>query len=182
MSVLADDLARWAADARADEAGRARARARWLRRQAEDEATFAGLLVDLAERGTPVVARTTVGRRHRGTVAGVAADFVLLRPDSGWWLLLPFDAVATVRPVERAGEAATGRRLPGLDLLLGEALEAMAGDRARVAIVTVGTGEPVSGELEAVGDDVITVRLDGPGRERVFVRLAAVAEIAVETR
>src|SRR3954449_10120436 len=50
------DLERWAADARAREAADARVRERWLRAQAAEEASLAGVLLALAER--------------RGTVAG----------------------------------------------------------------------------------------------------------------
>ena len=39
-----DELARWAADARAEEAAAGRARERWLRRQAEEEGTVARVL------------------------------------------------------------------------------------------------------------------------------------------
>nr|MBA3268429.1 hypothetical protein [Acidimicrobiia bacterium] len=58
-----DDVERWAAEARARDAADARLRERGLRRQAEDEAVFVGLLVDLAERGVGVLV-TTSGGRH----------------------------------------------------------------------------------------------------------------------
>ena len=51
---LIGDLRRWAADARASDAARARSRQRWLRRQAEEESTLAGIALNLAERGTAV--------------------------------------------------------------------------------------------------------------------------------
>ena len=185
---LADALVRWAADARADEAGRARSRARWLRHQAEEEATFAGLLVDLAEQGTAVLLRTTAGRRHRGAVAAVGADFVLLEPDGGAaarrWVLVPLDAVTTVRPAHenRRTGPAQGARAPTLDLLLAEALDAMAaadGPRTTVTIVLEADPDPVAGELEAIGADVLTVRVDGSPQTRTFVRLGAVTEVVV---
>ena len=40
---LIGDLRRWAADARASDAASARSRQRWLRRQAEEESTLAGI-------------------------------------------------------------------------------------------------------------------------------------------
>lgn len=178
--MLSDDLVRWAAEARVDEAGRARARQRWLRRQAEEEATFGGLLVDLAERDKPVVVRTASGRRHRGRVAAVGTDFVLLGGETRHWVLVPLEAITTVRPVGAGGGAAAGHRAPALDLLLGEALDAMAGDLARVAVTAVGDPDPVAGDLEAVGDDVLTVRLDGGAAGRAYIRLGAIAEIAVD--
>ncbi|MBA2283054.1 MAG: hypothetical protein H0W25_17730, partial [Acidimicrobiia bacterium] len=48
-------LAAWAAAARVDEAAAARSRERWLRQAADEGASFTGVLLDLAERGAPVV-------------------------------------------------------------------------------------------------------------------------------
>ena len=44
-------LERWAAEARVDAAAEARAREQWLRRQAEEEGSLAGVLADLADGG-----------------------------------------------------------------------------------------------------------------------------------
>ena len=59
MRVDGDDLARvlerLAAETRADDAAAAGAGPAWLGRQAEEEATLAGVLVDLAERRGPIV-------------------------------------------------------------------------------------------------------------------------------
>ena len=52
---LAARLERWAAEARVDEAARTRSRERWLRRQAEESGTLAGVLADLLEAGRAVV-------------------------------------------------------------------------------------------------------------------------------
>src|SRR3546814_9710109 len=73
-------LDRWVAEARVDQAAQGRARERWLRTIAEEEATFAGVLADLAERASGVALSTTAGRRHRGSIGGLGADFVALRP------------------------------------------------------------------------------------------------------
>ena len=48
---LLDELERWAADARVQEAALQRARERWLRHQATEDASIVGVLTDLAERG-----------------------------------------------------------------------------------------------------------------------------------
>lgn len=186
---IAEDLLRWAAAARADDAGRSRAKGRWLRRQAQEEATFAGLLVDLAERRAAVVVRTVAGRMHRGQVAAVGADFALLRSIQDRPILLPLVAVSTVRPAgvgddgRNGGDGpASGRRRTTVDLLLAEALEALAGDRCRIAVAAAGDRDVIGGELEAIGDDVLTIRLDGAGRKRTFISLAAVTEVAIVAR
>ncbi|HWC38241.1 MAG TPA: hypothetical protein VG476_06920, partial [Acidimicrobiales bacterium] len=56
---LLGEISRWAGDARASDAARGRSRERWLRRQAEEEATLPGIALDLAERGEAVVLKTT---------------------------------------------------------------------------------------------------------------------------
>jgi len=66
---LAARLERWAAEARVDEAARRRSRERWLRRQAEEDATVAGVLADLLEAGRPVTVCSRTGRRHTGLAA-----------------------------------------------------------------------------------------------------------------
>ncbi|MDP9388949.1 MAG: hypothetical protein M3Q48_13805, partial [Actinomycetota bacterium] len=98
VDTLLADLARWTADARSQDAARARSRERWLRQQAEEDARFAGVVLDLAESATAVVVRTTSGRTRQGRIAAVARDFCVLRSDGGTATLLAFAAVAAVRP------------------------------------------------------------------------------------
>jgi hypothetical protein len=166
-------LSAWAAAARADDAATARSRQRWLRQAAEEDATFAGVLLDLAERRMPVVVTGRAGRRHRCTVAGVGADFVLVRVD-GADALLAFTGIAAVRP-ESAGPAAAGDRAVDIDVTLAEALAVVAEDRPRVLVVTMADG--FAGELRAVGRDVATLRLDGTDRATVYVPIASIAEL-----
>src|SRR5688500_9679971 len=83
-------LSTWAASVAADAAASSRARERWLRAAADEEATFGGVLLDLAERGAPVVVAGRAGRRHRGVVRAVGADFCLLRSADGGEVLLAF--------------------------------------------------------------------------------------------
>src|SRR4051794_41889772 len=58
-----EDLERWAADARAREAAEARVRERWLRSQAEEGASLAGILLALAERREAGGLETVAGGR-----------------------------------------------------------------------------------------------------------------------
>ncbi|MDP8991956.1 MAG: hypothetical protein M3N31_02715, partial [Actinomycetota bacterium] len=66
VDALLAELARWGADVRAGDAARSRARERWLRRQASEDATFTGVALDLAEQGAGVAVRTTTGRTLHG--------------------------------------------------------------------------------------------------------------------
>src|SRR5438067_13661722 len=109
--------------ARSEGAAHARSRERWLRQQAEEEAALVGTLVDLAEQAEPVTVRTTSGRRLQGTIAAVAADFVVVRNLGGGDTWVPVDAVAFVRPQRgRRLAAAAGNRPPPLDVRLAEVL------------------------------------------------------------
>lgn len=184
-----DDLERWAADARAREAAGARVRERWLRAQAEEGASLAGLLLALAERGEAVLVSATAGR-HRGVVTGVGVDFVALEAAAGTVTLVSLGALATVRLLSdrgpgrgqagrRASSPATGdtqgqdRRALGVRLV--DVLGQAAGQRPRISVQAGATA--VVGDLRAVGDDVITVRTDGaPGL--VYVSLASVSEVS----
>lgn len=170
-----DELLRLLDDARAEERGAERGRERVLRQAAEEGARLTGTLVDLGERGSLVTIRTAAGRSHHGGIRMVGTDFCVVGADAGdVWLAL--DGVTTVRP--HAGErhpAATGDR-GAVDLLLVEALARVAPERPRVALVT-SAGETVAGELRAVGEDVVTLRLDGDPRSVCYVSAASIREV-----
>jgi hypothetical protein len=178
-------LDRWAAEARSDEAAAARARQRWMRQAASESATFAGVLLDLAERQTAVLVTCTSSRRHHGVVTIVGRDFCALRighqgairpgSDGGHDVLIAYRGLTSVRP-NAADEGPLGDRAPGVDLTLAEVLVACAADRPRVLVVA-GIGEGIAGELRAVGHDVVTVRPDGEPRA-AYVALASIVEVS----
>lgn len=180
IDALLSDLARWTADTQAGDAARSRARERWLRHQAEEDARFAGLALDLSEAGISVGVRTTAGRVLHGRIAAVARDFCVLRHDGGATTLLAFEGVATLRPERgyQAAEAASERGAP-VDAGLADVLNGLAGERPRVRIVVDGGGEALVGQLRAVGADVATVRLDGEPGGTVYVRLGSVREVTL---
>jgi hypothetical protein len=175
---LAARLERWVADARSADAAAARGRERWLRLQADESATFAGVLVDLAERGTPVVIHGRAGRRHRGSIAAVAADFCALRTSAGRDVLLAFAGIGSVRPDSRH-PGPIGDRVVHAEIGMAEMLSVLAAERPRVLIVTTADTEGVAGELRSVGRDVVTVRLDGEPRAAAYVAITAIAEVSL---
>jgi hypothetical protein len=173
-----DPLLDFVDEARAAEHLEARQRERRLLQQAEEEASLAGTLLDLAERGTAVTVRTETGRAHRGLITTVAHDFVALRTDGGTDLLVRLAAVVVVRP--HAGErqpAATGDRPAPSDARLVEVLAELAPDRTRVGITCRGVAERLAGELRAVGLDVVTLRLDGDPGQLCYVQAQSVLEV-----
>lgn len=177
MTDGAGDLERWAADARAREAADARVRERWLRAQAEEESSLAGVLLALAERREIVVVTTVAGRRHRGVVAGVGVDFAALQAPAGTTTLVALAAIGDVRVAEggRRSATTTGEGTVGLEVRLGEVLAQAAGQRPRISVQAAAAA--VVGDLQAVGGDVITVRADGEAG-MVYVPLASISEVS----
>ena len=171
-------LERWVADARSADAAAGRARERWLRLQADESATFAGVLIDLAERGTPVVIHGRAGRRHRGSISAVAADFCALRTSGGRDVLLAYAGIGSVRPDSRR-PGPIGDRVVQAAIGMAEMLSVLAADRPRVLIVTVADADGVAGELRSVGRDVVTVRLDGEPRAAAYLAITAIAEVSL---
>jgi hypothetical protein len=176
---LADRLERWAADARVDEAARARSRERHLRHQAEEDATLAGVLADVLEAGALVVVHTRSGGRHGGTVRAAGADFVALGPDGrrGSEVVVALAAVASVRirpgtPTVLGDRAVVGR------VRLADVLAVLAAERAAVRLVTAG-GESLAGVVRSTGQDVVVIA----GRDRssgvAYVPFDAVSEVLV---
>lgn len=183
--ALDDGLARLAAEARVDEAVRARARERWLRRQAEEERTLAGVLADLAESGTAAEVRTVApGVAFAGVVRSVGADVVALAAagspggssgGSPGEVFVPLPAVASVRT--RAGAAEVlGDRRPRGATRLAEVLADLAAEREHVRVVTC-DGGAAAGTLRSVGEDVIVVASEGERPAVAYVVVAAIAAV-----
>ena len=167
-------LARWAAEARTEDAADSRLRQHWAQQQAEDEATLASVLAGLAERRTSVAVH--IGSTVRGVVAGVGGDYVAL--SSGNQLaLIALRAIEWIRPEAPSPPAAFADRVPAAGRLLG-LLAGLAAERADVRVVA--GGEPLAGELVAVGEDVLTLQpAGGHPRQVIYVPVASVSEVSV---
>lgn len=174
---MADPLLELLDEARADERRSARGTERSLRRQVEEDARLAGTLLDLVEQATPLTVRTVAGRTHHGVAVGVGGDFVALSCSKGTSALVRLDAITTVlpHPLERH-TAAGGHRSSPLEILLLEVLG--AADRLRMSLVLRG-GEVVTGEVGAVGVDVVSVVLDGDRRSPCYISAASICEALV---
>lgn len=171
-------LARLADRGRTERAAQQRSREHWLRRQADEEATFAGVLTDLAERGDLVAVATATGRRHRGWLVAVGADFCVVRTEDRQQVVVHHRAVASVRP-EPGRPLATGDREITTTRTLADHLAALADDRPRVLVTTTGPGDSAGGVLRSVGRDVLVVALDGDRRGLAYVPVASVAEVSL---
>jgi hypothetical protein len=175
---LAARIDRWAAEARVDEAARRRAREHWLRHQAEEEASLAGVLANVAERGIPVAVHVRGGRRHRGEVRAVGRDFVALR-SATTETMVALDAIVSLQT--RPGEAPTvGDRPITTALRLSDVLAELAGERSSALLVMADGDDTVAGIIRSVGTDVVVVRLAGDAPGTAYVPLGAIAEVVLE--
>jgi len=169
---LVDAFRRWAAGERATAAAGKRARERRLRDQASASASWAGVLVDLAEQAAAVVVRfgalTCTGR-----IVGVARDFCVIEQTSGRPCLIALTAISAVSPQRTGQPPPAGDRQPHLSLSMAGALAALAEERTPVGL-TLAHDVQVEGELAAVGEDVVTLRNEAPARRPVYVRLASI--------
>ena len=182
---LAGRLERWAADVRIDEAVRRRARERWLAQQAREEATLAGVLADLAERGAVVSLQMRSGRAQRGRVRLIGVDFVAVASDGeadrrDGEVVVALREVSAVRtqPGEQvsAGDRSLRSRLSFAEVVIG-----LAGERERVLLVLAGGQDVVRGTLWSVGHDVVVVRLDGEASPAtVYVPLDAISQLSID--
>lgn len=175
------ELARFLADAAADAAAQERSHERVLRQVAEEEATFAGIALDLAERRSGVIARTASGRPHRGRIVAVGRDFLVVRDTAGPPVFIALGALTVLRPEPAAsgGGDHTGQRPPPLAVGLGGVLARLAAERPRVQLTCTGDPEPLAGRLRSVGADVATLVLDGDRGLAAHVRIAGIADVVL---
>jgi hypothetical protein len=157
-------FARWAAQERVAEAAGMRSKERSLRDQAAGEATWSGLMVELAE-SQGEVELNLGSRRVVGRVVGMGRDFCVVEQRGRRTVLIPIERIVAVwkeRPT-------TGSRYPALDLSFEAALAGLADERSPVCL-HVARGNQISGELIGCGADLVTLRTEPTARRTVHVR------------
>jgi hypothetical protein len=173
---MEDGFDAWVGELRVDSAIRARSRAGWLQRQSDEEATLLGVLVELGQRGRPVLIDVCTGRRHRATIESVGSDYLAVRTATDARHLVAVAAVVSVRPLP--GEAPVGGEQPsGPRGALADAMASLLGTGIVVALWPR-TGEPLRGAVVSAGPDVIGLDLDAGGGV-AYVALASLAEVSV---
>ena len=176
------DLDALLSDAVAQQEARDRVAARVLRDVAEQEATFLGALLDLAERGDLVMVRTTGERSHRGVVRAVGRDFIVLQEAGGPPAFVAVSAIASVRSLvasRRRGEDVAGSRPPPVEASLASVLAGLAAARPQVHIGVSGETAALLGELRAVGRDVVTLRLESGERPAVLLPVPSIRDVVL---
>jgi len=173
-----DDLLRrlgaWQASERVSQAATERTRSREMLERAASTGTWTGLLVDLAERSTVVLADTG-GYRVSGRLVGVAKDFVTFEGTSGRPLLLRIDALVSISPISesdaRRRARPAGARIAPLAMTMASVLDLLRDESAPVTIRTESSS--VHGVIVAVGEDLVSLRPEGRVRS-THVRSSAI--------
>ncbi|MGQ0744756.1 MAG: hypothetical protein ACT4OS_10570 [Acidimicrobiales bacterium] len=149
-----------------------------LRAAAEADAGFVAVMLDLGERGGPVVVTSVRGTTHAGQVMAVGDDFAALRTMGDRIVLLAYSAIADVSPSPTTRSPSLGKRgVLTLGVHLSDVMASAAGHRSRVSIHC---GERViNGDAYAAGRDVLTVLAPGPPPRPSYVYLASITEVAL---
>lgn len=168
-----------AADRRVVEAAAERRRLRMTRNRDAEQATMQDVLVGMAERAADVTLVLRSGRSHRCRV-DVVGPTIVASTDSGTTLVVGEAAVVAVighgvRSIGPTGPDPAGAGA-GAGASMADILAQHAADEHRITAWR--DTEQLSGTLVAVGPDVATLRLDGPG-DLAYVRLDSTTEISV---
>jgi hypothetical protein len=178
--VPSDELTEMLDESTVDERAENRSAQRWSRQVNEEEATWIGILVDLAEQGKSVGLSTSTGQNHRVVIDAVGPDVVRARRSDTSHLYLRIETLELLTGAGRS--AATGVGI-GKGATFHELLFGLSADRPTVS-VTTRSGLVVHGTLTAVGSDVLTIRsLDAPAGEArpvsTMIPVLAAAEVVV---
>lgn len=159
---------------RVSDAAESRRREAFLRRQAAESGTFAGVLRDLGERQALVVVSTADRRQLRGLIRTIGTDFVSLRtPGVGAYLVM-LGAITAVR-AEPDATASIGDRVVQVGASLGAVLAELVADHPAITVHTL-AGDHVEGELRSGGLDVVSLRT---GDATTYVPLEAISHCSI---
>jgi len=176
------DLDEWAAAARAGHAAEARRDERSLLHQAEGDASFDTLLLDLVEHRTIVAATTAGGGCHQGRLVGLGTDFVSITTGRRTVFISLGDLVAVAASGESAFHRPAGspdRQAADRRLCLADVITWAVEREARVQITLRPGVIRLAGDLTSMGADVATVRTGAEPLAYTYVRLASVSEISL---
>lgn len=160
---------------------RARAERRERHDRATEVATWLGTLRDLTERAATVVLSTRDARTLRGWLMGLSSDQLVLGLPGGGRIHLRLAALRMVRPEPGSvAPPASGDRLAPVDATIEDVIDGLAEEGGSVVLHVRDLADPLRGEVRAIGEDVVTLRLTGPGRAVVYVPVGAVDAVALE--
>ena len=172
-----DELGRWAASERVNDAARSRAEQRRHNTAEASEATVATLLARLAEAARPVLVDTIGGHRMRGRILAAAPDFCVIAAASGP-AMAPTAAIAAISEAPGTlGDRLTPGPLPfwaeAPGAAFSETLAALAAERPLVQIAA--GGRTWRGRLTSVGSDVVSVTAEPNSADAATSHIAVTA-------
>jgi hypothetical protein len=175
-----DELTEMLDESNVDERAANRSAKRWSSQVDEEEATWIGTLIDLAEQRKNIGLCTIAGQNHRVVIDAVGPDVVVAQRADASKLLLRLEAIEALTGAGRP--TATGVGI-GQGATFHELLFGFCVDRPTVS-VTTRSGRVVHGQLLAVGSDVLTLRsLDAATGEHrpisTMIPVFAAAEVVV---
>ena len=181
-----DELARWAASERVNDAARSRAEQRRHKTAEASQATVASLLARLSESARPVLVDTVAGNRMRGHIAATGLDFCVITAASGPVMVSTAAIAAVGEAPGPLGNRPTPDPLPfeieTSGATLGEALAALAVERPLVQI-TAG-GRNWRGQLTSAGADIVSMAAE-PGSAdtaKSHIAIAAIDHLTILDR
>lgn len=159
---------------RANDAAHARVRQRWLRQQAAEEATLGDMLRAVVGQPRSVILRLANARVHRGWLRAVGDDHCCLQTPDRQVVYVAQSAITTVRFQKQP--LADDRSQPPVrdSARLVDALSWLVESRPHVVVGLRGHSEPLRGQLEAVGQDLVLIRAG----DATYVPLVAITDIA----
>jgi hypothetical protein len=175
-----DELTEMLDESTVDERSSNRSAQRWSRQVDEEEATWVGTLIDLAEQRKTVGLCTATGQNHRVIIDAVGPDVVVTSRADAAQLYIRLEVIEALTGAGRrsATGTSTSEGATFHELLFG-----ICADRPTVS-VTTRSGRVVHGTLIAVGSDVLTLRsLDSATNEHrpvsTMIPVFAAAEVVV---
>lgn len=170
------DFEDWRANSAIAEAARSRRRTATWSQHGSADAGLAGVLLDLAERGTEVVISLINGHSHRGVVLAVASTWAMLRINAGARVVLRLRAVAAI---DCTGQRSSfGERCAPITTGFAPMLERSVEPGEQL---TVWCGhQRLSGELSGVGDDLAILTVNSSTLR--YVSIEAIDEVVIAGR
>jgi hypothetical protein len=175
-----DELTEMLDESTVDERSSNRSAQRWSRQVDEEEATWVGTLIDLAEQRKSVGLCTTTGQNHRVIIDAVGPDVVVAQRGDASQLYIRLEVIEALTGAGRPSATGVGT---SDGATFHELLFGLCADRPTVS-VTTRSGRVVHGTLLAVGSDVLTLRsLDSATNEHrpvsTMIPVLAAAEVVV---
>jgi tRNA pseudouridine-54 N-methylase len=169
-------IRRWNADASTASTQRQRTAERWHRQAAGEEMHLRGLLHDVMDRNATVRFVLRNGRIHVAAVSAIGRDFVAVRADERPTAVLAIGAIASIDLQDESTHRIASARIAGDDVPdLHAVLSEISGERRVITYSTMGSDAVQSGELMAVGEDVMQVR----SARSMFVVIEHICDLAI---